>query len=62
MAESFLIFDKYEPDEKYGTCAEHDEIYACHIPPEKMTKEDVNTLEEYGWNWNSDCGLWRHFT
>jgi hypothetical protein len=62
MAESFLIFAKYEPDEKFGTCAEHDEIYACHVPPKEMTEEDAKFLNDNGWDWNADSRSWRRFT
>jgi hypothetical protein len=54
------IFLKYETDDSIA--AEHDELYACDIPPAKMDPQDVICLEEEGWSWSESYDCWRHFT
>lgn len=42
--------------------AEHDEIFACTVPPDKMKAEDVKSLDDLGWRWVENMGSWSKFT
>ena len=55
---SFTIFVKYEPNKSYAIDCSHDKLYACETLPEKMSKEDVASLKECGWDYDYDLDRW----
>lgn len=50
-AEAFTIFAKYETEEGALVSADHEILYAG-TDAESMSKEDVERLEELGWNYD----------
>ena len=54
------ILCKYEEDG--GVCAEHDVIYAGGTYPDKISEEDMETLEDNGWSFDFILGCWKTFT
>lgn len=59
--DGLAILLKYEPDGG-DVCAEHDEFFAGHIPPDKMSTVDLDSLAILGWRWDADVESWRLFT
>ena len=64
MAKSFMIFAKYEPNAEFGIAADINCIICCNTPPDKMTKEEVEFLNENDWEWDIDQNppSWFRFT
>ena len=59
-AQKFLaalkIITKYEPGAEYGIDGET--FWFGTARPEKMTKEEKDTLAEYGWVYDPDLDIW----
>lgn len=55
------IFSKYDKNDT-SCAAEHDVFYAGETPPEEISEEDKETLEDLGWGWDKGFNCWYHFT
>jgi hypothetical protein len=57
--EGLQILMKYDPEG--DCCAEHDEFFASHFPPEKMEEADAKKLCDLGWLWDESLPAWKKF-
>lgn len=53
------ILLKYDP--KGDFAAEHDVIYCSDFPKEKISVEDLASLDENGWFWDKQFSCWATF-
>jgi hypothetical protein len=58
--EGLKILLKYDPDGDAD--AQHDELFASDVPPDKMEPDDVKQLTDLGWRWDTRLTSWRKFT
>lgn len=59
-AEAFTIMAKYGKDDHASIAVEHDIIYVGH-DLENMSNEDIDRLEELGWEMDNDLECYYHF-
>jgi hypothetical protein len=59
IIEALQIFQTYK-DEDYPTCCEHDELMVLSVPPDDMSEEDRDRLDELGFEWVEE-GFWRSY-
>lgn len=50
----------YDPD--FDTCAEHDEFFVKHKEDVRMSDEDSNQMEKFGWRRGESHCYWSIFT
>lgn len=54
LIEALQIFLKYD-NPTYPTHCEHDELWICgDYDPEKMSKEDLEKLDDLGFDWDGE--------
>lgn len=53
LIKALQIFLKYD-DVKYPIHCEHDVMYVCGYYYDAISKEDINALEELGFDWDDD--------
>ena len=55
LIEALQILLKYANDDRNPTHCEHDQLYiGCGIELEKVTKEDIDKLDELGFFWSEE--------
>ena len=55
LIEALQILLKYANDDRCPTHCEHDQLYiGCGIELEKVTKEDIDKLDELGFFWDEE--------
>jgi len=55
LIEALQILLKYANDDRNPTHCEHDQLYVgCGIELKKVTKEDINRLDELGFFWSDE--------
>ena len=54
------VLCKYEEDGSVS--AEHDVIYAGETHPDKISVEDIQTLDDNDWSFDYHLDCWRKFT
>lgn len=55
LIQALQILLKYSNDDRNPTHCEHDQLYiGCGIELEKVTKEDVDKLDELGFFWDEE--------
>ena len=55
LIQALQILLKYANDDRNPTHCEHDQLYiGCGIELEKVTKEDINKLDELGFFWSDE--------
>lgn len=53
------ILARYEPNGmEADLAAEHDEIFASGVEPDKISQEDRDRLRELGWRWDKNVDSW----
>ncbi len=60
LIEALQIFLKYANPEWPTNCA-HDVLSIMEVTLEQVTKEDVERLEELGFSWDEDEGVFQSF-
>lgn len=59
-----VIFANYAPKggpEAHEICAEHDEIFAGSVHPDKLTEEERKALADLGWTYDESLPSWRRY-
>lgn len=55
LIQALQILLKYANDDRNPTHCEHDQLYiGCGIELEKVTKEDIDKLDELGFFWSDE--------
>jgi hypothetical protein len=55
LIQALQILLKYANDDRNPTHCEHDQLYiGCGIELEKVTKEDIDKLDELGFFWDEE--------
>lgn len=57
IADGLLILAKYD-ESGYGTCVEHDQIWAGPDRAKSVSKGDALALKELGWYVDKDVNRW----
>ena len=55
LIEALQILSKYANDDPYPTNCSHDQLYVgCGIEIEKVSKKDIDKLDNLGFFWSKD--------
>ena len=58
LIEALTIFAKYQPETRWPTICQHDQLIICDVHRGGMSGEDIARVEDLGFVWDDSDDYW----